>query len=303
MNPVAIRPSNLDSLAPGHGYWVQVSRSDTLELNGPVAGGTINLAPGWKLIGFPGLPFDPTEPLDLPSVFRGELGNVPRIWRFDGGTAQRFVGYDSLAVPALNAVAAIEPGRGYGVFSLRNLVFAPSAAIALPADADVSPLQLEQVFHPADPRFRGSDPSVYRGQTVRCAGSEDRDSDLNGNGLVDGPFTQNTLSFAAGVRDQLITVQNNGGALLNWAVVSDTPWLSFDPPSGLTGTESDSVRVSAHRGGLLPTARRFIHAACWRSRQGGARDPRGAGCGRRLPRLRGAPTRERQVHSSGQGGP
>ncbi len=244
--------STLDLLSPGRGYWVQVSRPNKLELTGPIWSGSISLVPGWNLVGFPGLPFDPAEQLDLPSVFRGQLATVPRIWRFEGGVQQRFVGYDALAVPALSGLATVDPGRGYWVFSLGHLTLAPTASLALPADADLSPLQLEQSFNPADPRFRGSDPERYAGQIVRYAGLEDATADLNRNGLVDGPFTQDTLRFGSGVNEQLITIQNDGAGLMNWAIDEATSWLAFDPPAGVAGTESDSVRVTVDRVGMLP---------------------------------------------------
>jgi hypothetical protein len=49
-------PSTLPQLEPERGYWVQVSRANSLTLKGAVwNGGKL----GWNLVGFPGLTFDP----------------------------------------------------------------------------------------------------------------------------------------------------------------------------------------------------------------------------------------------------
>ncbi|MCL4785193.1 MAG: carboxypeptidase regulatory-like domain-containing protein [Verrucomicrobia bacterium] len=245
-------PSTLSQLHPGRGYWVQVSRANSLTLSGPAWSGNVDLLPGWNLVGFPGLTFDPTEQLDLPSIFRAQLGSVPRVWRYDGGSSQRYVGYDSLTVPALNGLNAVEPGKGYWVFSLGNLSLAPTPAVALPADSDISPLQLDELFISPEPRYSGTNAGLYENQLVRFAGPEDSAADLNANGVLDGPFTQDTLLFPEGVNQQNLTIANTGGGLLNWAITSDTDWLTANPPVGVTGTEFDGVQILVNRAGLVP---------------------------------------------------
>src|SRR5262249_30189569 len=152
-------PNTLASLVSGRGYWVKVSRANTLTLVGPVWAGPVSLVPGWNLVGFPGLTFDPTEQLDLISIFRGQLATVPRLWRWDGGTSQRFVGYDSQALPPITDLKSVEPGKGYWVYCTGALTLAPTASIALAADGDLAPLQLEEYFDPQDARYLGTNPA------------------------------------------------------------------------------------------------------------------------------------------------
>ena len=177
---------------------------------------------------------------------------MPRIWRYDGGTSQKYVGYDSLALPALTDVKAVEPGKGYWVYSTANLTLVPTPAIALPADSDISPLQLDELFDPFDPRFVGTDDAPYLDQMVHYAGVEDLGVDLNQNGILDAPFTQDMMLFAEGVNQQGITIANTGGGLMNWSVESTTAWLSANPPAGVTGTEFDGVQILVDRAGLQP---------------------------------------------------
>ena len=245
-------PNTLTSLQPGKGYWVKVSRPNTLTLTGPVWAGSINLLPGWNLIGFPGLTIDPTEQLDLPSVFRSQLSSVPQIWRYDSGTSQSYVGYDSYALPAITDLKFVEPGKGYWVYSLYAATLTPSPLIALAADSDVSPLAQDELFDPADSRFHGTNSALYLNQIVRYAGVEDGGADLNHNGILDTPYTQDTLIFSVGVNQQNVTIGNVGAGLLNWSFGNLPAWLAANPAAGVTATEFDSVAFTADRSGLLP---------------------------------------------------
>ena len=98
-------PSDLLALKPGAGYWVKVTSDAVLTLSGPVWNGAVNLAPGWNLVGFPGLSRTDTESLTLESVLRDRAAKVPQVWTFQGGSSliggQRFVGYDTTARPPI----------------------------------------------------------------------------------------------------------------------------------------------------------------------------------------------------------
>lgn len=244
--------STLDTLYPQRGYWVQISRPNSLTLTGPISNHTNQLSPGWNLVGFPGLTFDPTEQLDLTSVFRNQLGSVPRIWRFDGGTSQRFVGYDTLMLPAVTELKAVEPGKGYFVYCTTELLLTPLPTIALAADSDVSPLQPEEIFDPSDPRFHGANPGDYLDKLVRFSAGEDTGLDLNANGILDSPFTQDTMLFGSGMNQQHITIANVGNGLMNWSLASASGWVTANPPAGVTGTELDTVQITVDRSGLVP---------------------------------------------------
>ncbi len=244
--------STLNQLLPGRGYWVQVTRPNALILNGSVWSGSISLVPGWNLVGFPGLTFDPTEQLDLNSVFRSQLVSVPRVWGYESGTSQRFVGYDTLTLPAITELKAVQPGKGYWAYCLNSMTLTPMPAFALAADSDTAPLQLDELFNPTDSRYQGTNAATYLNQIVRFAGPEDALPDLNRNGILDAPFTQDTMLFQSGVNQQNITIANVGAGLLNWSIDSSSRWLAANPPAGVTGTELDSVRISVDRSGLLP---------------------------------------------------
>ena len=237
-------PNDLAALVPGRGYWIQVSQSCTLNLTGAVWSGTTTLLPGWNLVGFPGLALGENEQLDLASIFRDQLSRLPQMWTWEGGTAQRFVGKDDVARPPITDLSSIQPGKGYWVYSLDTIQLTPIPAIALPADTDVSPLAEEVPYTGGDP--------LYVGQLVRYAGTEDAASDLNHNGILDSPYTQDTLIFPEGVSQQGITIANTGAGLMNWSVDDEVSWLSFDAVEGVTASELDSIRLTVNRAGLLP---------------------------------------------------
>ena len=60
-------PSDLTSLRPGLGYWVQVNTGTVLTLSGPEWNGSLSLVPGWNLVGFAGLNHPATKSPPLPA--------------------------------------------------------------------------------------------------------------------------------------------------------------------------------------------------------------------------------------------
>lgn len=272
-------PSDLSSLSPGRGYWVNVSARTTLSLgdaNTPVWSGGHTLAPGWNLVGFAGLATDSTEQQDLASVFGPAFDRVPQVWSFDAA-AQRFVGYDTTAIPALRTLATVTPGSAYWVYALEATSLTPAPFLALPQDADESPLQPEEFFSAAKAGSGApvvSNPAAYLDSTgqplsVRYRGPEDVSFDLNNNGIIDDPFTQDTLVFQPGIDAQVISIGNEAAGLFPWSItkVGSIPWLRFDTastdapaafadlPASASGTvsaERDSVVFRVDRTGLLP---------------------------------------------------
>ena len=240
-------PSDLVAVKPGVGYWVKVTSDAVLTLSGPVWSGALNLAPGWNLVGFPGLSRSDTETLTLEAVFRDRAAKVPQVWAFQGGSSlvggQRFVGYDPTARPPLGELKTIEPGRGYWVYGGEAVSLAPAPALVLAPDTDNAPLSQPVLYVGANP--------LYQGRMVTLAGPEDAATDLNANGILDDPYTQNTMLFDEGVNTQNITILNTNSSLLNWSISTATPWLSFSPTNGTTASESDYVAVSVNRNGLV----------------------------------------------------
>ena len=87
--------ATLALLTPGKGYWVKVSRNSVLQLSGAPWSGDLSLVPGWNLVGFPGLFGGVAGKTDFASVLRDQLASTPAIWAFQGGSSQRFLGYDA----------------------------------------------------------------------------------------------------------------------------------------------------------------------------------------------------------------
>jgi subtilisin-like proprotein convertase family protein len=243
----------LDKMIPGRGYWVRASQGTVATLVGAPWTGSNTLVRGWNLVGFPGATDSEGSSLALDSVFGENLSRLPQLWTFDG-PAQRFRGFDSVARPPITELNSIEQGKGYWVYSLDGYVMSPGPVIALPGDTDISPLQTPEIFERANPRFHGRNPELFVGRMVNYAGSEDTQAgaDLNGNGILDDPVTQDTLIFKEGVRVQTISIGNAGDGLVNWAFESSIPWLSVDVSSGVVSSESAVVNVSVDRSGLRP---------------------------------------------------
>lgn len=254
-------PSDLAILRPGAGYWVEVTTDTVLTLTGPVWSGGLNLSPGWNLVGFPGLARKADELLTLESVLRDRAAQVPQVWTFQAGSSlfggQRYLGYDTTARPALGELKTIEPGRGYwiyaGVSGTNVLSLAPAPALVLAPDTDNAnasgALGISELFV-ADARWKGTNASLYSGRMVTYAGPEDLATDLNGNGILDDPYTQNVMLFEEAVNTQNITLLNTNSSLLNWSITTSTPWLAFSETSGATASEADYVAVSVNRVGL-----------------------------------------------------
>jgi len=231
-------PNDLTRLIPGRGYWIEVASSTTLRLSGAAWDGGVGLIPGWNLVGFGGGFGGAAEDQTLGAIFRDRLDRVPQVWTYGGGTLRRFVGYDAVARPPIAELSGIESGRGYWVFSLAAMEIRPMPALLLTPDSDQDPLQEP----PED--FRAA---VEAGPEDLAAGF-----DLNGNGWLDSPYTQDTIQFPVGVNSDSISVLNAGTGAFAWSVESNVPWLQVEPASGVTATEVDTIRLTALRAGLLP---------------------------------------------------
>lgn len=189
---------DLLTVEPGRGYWVQVDGPAVITVTGVAWEGPLELAPGWNLVGIPGVEVGETGQ-SLESVFREQLANVRQVWEWDATPSrQRYVGYDITARPVLRDLTALRPGKAYWIQSsgAGRLDLSAVPAIALPPDIDLPPL---------------SD------GPIRTVGTEDRTNDLNGNGVLDTAFNQDTLYFPPGIRTQIITLINQGVARMNWS--------------------------------------------------------------------------------------
>lgn len=259
--------SDLATMQPGRGYWINVSQFTQATLTGPRWDGSVTLQAGWNLVGFPGLDLTTDEAQEITSVFGSQLSRVPQVWTFDT-SLQRFSGYDITAVPQLKELNLIKPGHGYWVYALEPVVVTPQPYVALPGDADASPLEDEVPFVAPDFPLL-TNPDIYVGTQIRKVrnSSEDVPFDLNGNKIIDSAFTQDTLMFDVGVDRKVITVGNNGTGIANWVLANSVPWLftaasdakaypnNAGRPknaSGVVSADRDAITLYADTTGLLP---------------------------------------------------
>ncbi len=257
--------SDFSAVEQGRAYWVNVTSLATITLTGPAWDGDLQFLPGWNLVGFPGVPEDDDEGAQsLSAVFGPSFDRVSQVWTFDA-SAQRFLGHDLTSVPTVKELTSVSPGAGYWVYALEEIDLAAIPYLALIQDVDASPLQTEEPFQAAD--FPGiPNPGDYLGMMIRKPGPEDAELDLNGNGILDSPFTQGVLRFDEGVDRKVISIGNTGSSIVNWSLDNSIPWLflePFDPSdednservkstSGVVTTERDTVVFFVDRRGLAP---------------------------------------------------
>lgn len=94
------------------GYWVNMSTPDTVVLDGvhPLTT-TINLCPGWNLIGYPSLAMRPVEEA-LASI----SGQYSLVRQYRASDATPWKSYNPNLPPSLNTLVNMEPGYGYWIY-------------------------------------------------------------------------------------------------------------------------------------------------------------------------------------------
>lgn len=234
-------PQDIDELEPGKGYWAKVSEGCVLELEGEPWDGSVELRAGWNLVGFPGI----KSSHEFSSIFREKFDRIHQIWTFSNDPSQSMVGYDTTSVPRREELSRIEPGRGYLIEAHEAISLGADPEVMLSGDFDLPPLQDEEVYSGTN--------STYIGRLVRYAGTEDHDAgvDLNQNGILDDPWTQDTLVFREGIDQQIIVLVNRAAGLMNWSVEEDVEWLSVEKASGSIASEKEYVVLRVDRSGLL----------------------------------------------------
>ncbi len=234
-------------IEPGKGYWVKVSEDCLLTLAGAPWDGEVTLEAGWNLVGLPGLNEADSEPQALTSVFQDRFDLVQQVWTFDSGWAQQFIGYDTTAIPKRADLTTISAGIGYWIFATEQITLSTVPVITLIGDADFPPLQ-EKVAYDGPPN------PLYDGKLVRKSGEEDtaNGTDLNGNGILDDPWTQDAIRFDIGVDRRMVVIQNDGLGLMNWSIEENVPWLSIDKTSGVVGSEKAYATLRTDLTGMEP---------------------------------------------------
>ncbi len=244
-------PNDLATVDAGRGYWVHVTQASVLTLTGIPWDGSVGLSSGWNLVGFPGLSLSSNQTLDLSSVFGSNYSSIQQVWTFDA-SAQKFTGYDITAIPVVKDLASVIPAQGYWVYATQATSIQSAPYTALPADGDVSPLAADEAFSTQDARWHGSNPLKYANTIVHYADANDASYDLNGNGILDTPFTQDTILFEVGVSQKVITIGNTGSGTFTWSLDNGINWLSSDRSTGTVSSERDAVTLTADRTGMSP---------------------------------------------------
>lgn len=268
-------PSDLTLIEPGRGYWVHVSGYCQSTLSQPPWNGSLQLRPGWNLLGFPGLQLQENENQELASVFGSAFSVVTQVWEWNTA-AQQFVGYDIASIPQIKDLPGVRAGKGYWVYSVGGSVvdLMPQPFLALPADSDASPPQPDELFQASDARYLGSDAARYVGRTVRYSVQKGSPAngidsyDLNANGILDDAYTQDTILFEKSADTVSITIGNNGTGAFTWVLENTCPWLYTAPPddrtwpegsvnrpreaSGTVSGEKDILLLYADRTGMTP---------------------------------------------------
>ena len=143
-------PDDLEMIEPGRAYWVKAAQFTTVALVGTPWDGAVSLQSGWNAVGFPGLSFDSTEEQELAGLFGASFDRISQAWAWDNSGRQRYVGYDTTSIPEVDELASVQPGSGYLIYALEPVLLTTDGYLALPQDADASPLQPEETFVAAE---------------------------------------------------------------------------------------------------------------------------------------------------------
>ncbi len=270
--------TDLAAIEQGRGYWVNVTSYTTITLSLPTWSGAVSLVPGWNLVGFPGLDLGETETLPLESIFGEHFERIQQVWTWDPAQ-QGFLGYDLSAIPQLRDLGGIAPGFGYWVYSTApaSISLEPRPFLALPGDADASPPQAEVPF--AGNEFPGlADPTRYAGRLIRKTGAGDAPFDLNANGILDEPTTQDTVLYEIASEAVSLTIGNDGPGALPWQLENNVSWIFTAPAdpqkypgnqgrpraaSGTVSSDRDTLLLYADRTGMGPGRKSGQSVTVW----------------------------------------
>lgn len=267
-------PSDVTEMNPGKGYWIKVSQSTSVTLNGTVWNGSVDILPGWNLVGFPGLDRGATEFQELSAVFSSSFDRIQQVWSHNN-SSKAFLGYDLSAVPQLKQITGIEPGRGYWVYSISAtpISLTGQGYIALPSDSDASPPQPSQLYAGSDPKYAG------KFVRLRSADGKDTPYDLNNNGILDDTETQDTILYETASEAIPITIGNKGSGIVTWSLENTISWLYTAPadprtwPAGATSrpksasgsvsSDKDTLILYADRSGMSPGRKSGESVTLW----------------------------------------
>lgn len=135
-DPAAASGNTLTALDHRIGFWLRATAAVTLQVSGTVpAETTIQLCPGWNLIGYP-----LAQPRSVPNALHSIAGKYLRVYGYDpNDPADPWEVFDVGVPDWANDLQTMRPGRGYWVFAteattltLANTGPPPDVAIASP---------------------------------------------------------------------------------------------------------------------------------------------------------------------------
>lgn len=96
--------NDLESMAPGVGYWVKMSGAATLTVTGTIPSGTTTLVAGQNMVGYASL-----ARRDIRDALGSAFSGLNSIWIFQNGYWATFNALDD----NFSDFSMLEPGRGY----------------------------------------------------------------------------------------------------------------------------------------------------------------------------------------------
>lgn len=99
--------SNLTSMEPGWGYWIEMNNSAILTISGSATPKSVHLEKGWNLTGY-----NLCEQTDVSKALSSVHGKYKLIWEFTGG---QWKSYNPGA--AVSPLGMLKPGHGYWIYT------------------------------------------------------------------------------------------------------------------------------------------------------------------------------------------
>ena len=100
--------SDLSTLGAGWGYWLDMTEAASLPVTGTEPSKTINLIPGWNLVGY-----NSTIARNITDALASIAGNVVTVWAYKDNSWQF---YDP-AHPGLSDLTSMSLGYGYWIYA------------------------------------------------------------------------------------------------------------------------------------------------------------------------------------------
>ncbi|MCB8978742.1 MAG: hypothetical protein H6657_15085 [Ardenticatenaceae bacterium] len=141
-DPSDLAGSDLTTIDPTMGLWIEMTVSDTLSVTGTIpTNPSINLCTGWNLIGYPSADTTP-----VGGAFSSIQGQYERVFDYQATNLTEPWNVYDVAVPSwANDLANLQPGRGYWVLATENVSWIPSSGSPQPTVAITSPANSNEI--------------------------------------------------------------------------------------------------------------------------------------------------------------